>query len=40
LRNALDADLAAGELGWKPWTHLEDGLRESVAYMREALERA
>jgi UDP-glucose 4-epimerase len=40
LRNALDAGLAAAELGWKPWTHLEDGLRESVAYMREALERA
>jgi UDP-glucose 4-epimerase len=39
LRNALDNELAATELGWKPWTHLEDGLRETVAYMREALER-
>ncbi|MFN2590209.1 MAG: NAD-dependent epimerase/dehydratase family protein [Actinomycetota bacterium] len=40
LRNALENGLAAVELGWKPWTHLEDGLRETVAYMREALERA
>jgi UDP-glucose 4-epimerase len=40
LRNALDNELAAAELGWKPWTHLEDGLGETVAYMRETLERA
>jgi UDP-glucose 4-epimerase len=33
-RNALDASLAARHLGWKPWTHLEDGLRETVAYLR------
>jgi UDP-glucose 4-epimerase len=33
-RAALDNELAARELGWKPWTHLEDGLRETVAYMR------
>ena len=39
LRNALDNELAAAELGWKPWTHLEDGLGETVAFLREALER-
>lgn len=33
-RSALDASLAARQLGWKPWTHLEDGLRETVAYFR------
>lgn len=33
-RNALDCSLAAKQLGWKPWTHLEDGLRETVAYLR------
>jgi nucleoside-diphosphate-sugar epimerase len=21
-------------LGWRPWTHLEDGLKETVAYLR------
>lgn len=40
LRNALDIALAEAEIGWKPWTHLEDGLGETVAYLREALERA
>ena len=40
LRNALDNQLAEAELGWRPWTHLEDGLRETVAYMRESVERA
>jgi UDP-glucose 4-epimerase len=39
LRSALDNELAAAELGWKPWTHLEDGLRETVAYLKETLER-
>jgi UDP-glucose 4-epimerase len=34
-RRALDNRLAAKELGWKPWTHLEDGLRETFAYMRD-----
>jgi UDP-glucose 4-epimerase len=33
-RSALDASLAVRHLGWKPWTHLEDGLRETVAYLR------
>ncbi|MGH2724627.1 MAG: NAD-dependent epimerase/dehydratase family protein, partial [Actinomycetota bacterium] len=30
-RIALDSSLAETELGWRPWTHLEDGLRETVA---------
>lgn len=34
-RSALDSSLAARHLRWKPWTHLEDGLRETVAYLRE-----
>jgi len=34
-RSALDSSLATKHLGWKPWTHLEDGLRETVAYLRE-----
>jgi UDP-glucose 4-epimerase len=33
-RSCLDNELAERELGWKPWTHLEDGLRETVAYLR------
>jgi UDP-glucose 4-epimerase len=33
-RCVLDTELAQRELGWKPWTHLEDGLRETVAYLR------
>jgi UDP-glucose 4-epimerase len=33
-RSALDCSLAEGELGWRPWTHLEDGLRETVAYLK------
>jgi len=33
-RNALDIGLAADVLGWRPWTHLEDGLRETVAFAR------
>lgn len=33
-RIALDGSLAADVLGWRPWTHLEDGLRETVAYLR------
>jgi UDP-glucose 4-epimerase len=33
-RSALDNAIAAEVLGWKPWTHLEDGLRETVAYLK------
>jgi UDP-glucose 4-epimerase len=33
-RIALDISLAESELGWRPWTHLEDGLGETVAYMK------
>jgi UDP-glucose 4-epimerase len=33
-RNCLDRFLAERELGWRPWTHLEDGLRETVAYLK------
>ena len=33
-RIALDCALAAEALGWKPWTHLEDGLGETVAYLK------
>ncbi len=33
-RSALDASLAGTVLGWKPWTHLEDGLKETVAFVQ------
>jgi UDP-glucose 4-epimerase len=33
-RNALDPSLAEEVLGWRPWTHLEDGLGETISYMR------
>ena len=33
-RSSLDNALASSVLGWKPWTHLEDGLRETVAFVR------
>lgn len=33
-RSCLDIGLAESELGWRPWTHLEDGLGETVAYMK------
>ena len=26
--------VAAKALAWKPWTHLEDGLAETVAYLK------
>jgi len=33
-RSALDITLAGEVLGWKPWTHLEDGLGETVAFLK------
>ena len=33
-RSVLDNTLAADILGWKPWTHLEDGLGETVAFLK------
>jgi UDP-glucose 4-epimerase len=33
-RSALDIGLAEQTIGWRPWTHLEDGLGETVAFMR------
>jgi UDP-glucose 4-epimerase len=33
-RSSLDIASAADALGWRPWTHLEDGLGETVAYMK------
>jgi UDP-glucose 4-epimerase len=33
-RSVLDNELAERELGWKPWTHLEDGLAETVSGLR------
>ncbi|HEX9377181.1 MAG TPA: NAD-dependent epimerase/dehydratase family protein [Actinomycetota bacterium] len=34
-RICLDNDLAGEQLGWRPWTHLEDGLKETVAFLRD-----
>ena len=33
-RSALDISRAERELGWRPWTHLEDGLGETVAFLK------
>ncbi len=33
-RIALDISSASSVLAWKPWTHLEDGLAETVAYLK------
>ena len=33
-RIALDISAAPSALAWKPWTHLEDGLAETVAYLK------
>jgi len=35
-RNALDVELAARELGWKPWTQLREGLKATVDWFRQA----
>jgi nucleoside-diphosphate-sugar epimerase len=31
---ALDISSAPSAIAWKPWTHLEDGLAETVAYLK------
>jgi UDP-glucose 4-epimerase len=33
-RSSLDIALAAEVLGWKPWTHLEDGLAETISFIK------
>jgi UDP-glucose 4-epimerase len=33
-RMALDISAGPSAIGWKPWTHLEDGLAETVAYLK------
>lgn len=33
-RSALDPALGGEVLGWRPWTHLEDGLAETVAFLK------
>ena len=33
-RISLDIELAQEALSWHPWTHLEDGLKETVAHMK------
>jgi UDP-glucose 4-epimerase len=33
-RSSLDIALADRVLGWRPWTHLEDGLGETVAFIK------
>jgi UDP-glucose 4-epimerase len=33
-RIALDIGSAASAIAWKPWTHLEDGLAETVAFLK------
>jgi UDP-glucose 4-epimerase len=33
-RIALDISKAPNAIAWKPWTHLEDGLAETVAYLK------
>jgi UDP-glucose 4-epimerase len=33
-RIALDISSAPNAIAWKPWTHLEDGLAETVAYLK------
>ncbi len=33
-RSVLDIGAAPAALAWKPWTHLEDGLAETVAFLK------
>jgi UDP-glucose 4-epimerase len=33
-RSVLDPTLASTAIGWRPWTHLEDGLGETVAFLK------
>jgi UDP-glucose 4-epimerase len=33
-RSSLDPSLAEQALGWRPWTHLEDGLGETVTFLK------
>ena len=33
-RIALDISQASSSIAWKPWTHLEDGLAETVAFLK------
>jgi UDP-glucose 4-epimerase len=33
-RSALDISSAPSAIAWKPWTHLEDGLAETVAFLK------
>ena len=33
-RIALDISAAPAAIAWKPWTHLEDGLAETVAFVK------
>jgi UDP-glucose 4-epimerase len=33
-RIVLDISSASSAIAWKPWTHLEDGLAETVAYLK------
>jgi UDP-glucose 4-epimerase len=33
-RSVLDVSQAEEVLGWRPWTHLEDGLGETVAFLK------
>jgi UDP-glucose 4-epimerase len=33
-RSSLDIELSKELLDWHPWTHLEDGLKETVAFIR------
>ena len=33
-RIALDISAAPSAIAWKPWTHLEDGLAETVAFLK------